>query len=102
MGDLFGDERGEDLPPDLHQFVRGEVVLQQPFVGAALVRSGSGRHASLVLFPRRDHAEESPQQSSPHDSSLVPPLSSTVPPMPQKCRLAFDVGNQMRKPQRSC
>ena len=40
MRDLFGDQRGEDLPPDLHQLVRGEVVLQHPVVGAALVGAG--------------------------------------------------------------
>ena len=41
--DLLGDQRGEDLPPDLHQFVRGKVVLQHPFVRAALMTRPSRR-----------------------------------------------------------
>jgi hypothetical protein len=40
MGDLFGDQRGEYLTPNLHQLVHGEVVLQQPVVRAALIACG--------------------------------------------------------------
>ena len=37
VGDLLSDQRGEDLPPDLHQLVRGKIVLEHPFVRAALI-----------------------------------------------------------------
>ena len=53
MRDLLGDQRGEYLPPDLHQFVRGEVVLQHPIVRAALVPCRSRGHARLILVVGR-------------------------------------------------
>ena len=41
VGDLLGDQRAEDLPADLHQLARGQVALQHPVVGAALVATRS-------------------------------------------------------------
>src|SRR6185295_4123305 len=54
MSDLLGDQRGEDLPADLHQLVRGEVVLQEPVVRPALMPRRSRRHTGLVLLPSRN------------------------------------------------
>ena len=49
--DLLGDQRAEDLPADLHQLARGQVALQHPVVGAALVGGGLGG-ASALPSPR--------------------------------------------------
>ena len=66
MGDLLGDQRGQDLSPDLHQLVRGEVVLQQPFVGAAFdtsaVLAAPCRHLvplHAATMPRISHLRHS-------------------------------------------
>ena len=93
MGDLLGDQRGEDLPPDLHQLVRGEVVLQHPVVGAALVRRVSRRHACLVLFPCRDHSgNDPPAILAAIATACCPPNTFELAPMPQKCRLMSKSG----------
>ena len=50
VGDLLGDQRGDDLPADLRQLARGEVGLQRPLVGAPLVSRGARGDAGLVLL----------------------------------------------------
>ncbi len=35
--DLLSDQRGEDLPSDLHQLVRGKIALEYPFVRATFI-----------------------------------------------------------------
>src|SRR5438477_11745612 len=57
MCDLLRDQRREDLTAYLHQLMRREVVLEQPFVGPAFVRRSPSRHARLFTLPCRDDPE---------------------------------------------
>jgi len=53
VGDLLGDQRGDDLPSDLHQLARRKVRLERPLVGAPLVSRGARGDSCLVLLPVR-------------------------------------------------
>ncbi len=50
-GDLLADQRGDDLPADLHQLPRRQVALEHPLIGAAFIGSGLGRDAGILRGP---------------------------------------------------
>ena len=92
VGDLLGDQRGDDLPADLRQLARGEVRLQHPFVGAALVSGGARGDARLVLLPARDDLRRCRRRSSRYRPASCPTKIFECTPMPQKARCTSALG----------
>src|SRR5262249_36855441 len=55
---LLGDPRRDELPADVRQLACGQVALQQPVVGPALVRGGLCRAGGVLGFDAREEIED--------------------------------------------